>query len=196
MVLDPRRYDRARLRAACVALALAALLAGCSTLLPRSQSTVNASWSSFADARAAIERIEPHRTSRADLHAAGLDPYANSNVTLLNYSDVVRRFPLAGSATRIDEGLRECLDAGKSCTGYALELNQTHKDRVGPLLLDMLSFRRETKSTGWTFSALILLVGDDVVYALYGGKPSISETELTIEPLGPLQTWDGTGVIR
>ncbi|HSN21882.1 MAG TPA: hypothetical protein VLS49_14470 [Usitatibacter sp.] len=181
-------------RALAVAAGLA--LAACTSLLPRSDSTVRTGWNSFDEAKAAIERIEPHRTTRADLHAAGLDPRVNPNVELLNYSDILRRFPVGGSVAHLDAGLRECLEAGKSCTGYSIALNQQHRERTGPFLLDLLSFKRVTHSTGWTFSALVLMVGDDVVYALYGGKPSISETELLVEPLGPLQNWDGSGLIR
>lgn len=171
-------------------------LAACSSLLPHSQNTVKTEWASFDEAKTAIEHIEPHKTTRKDLNAAGLDPYVNPNVELLNYSDVLRRFPLSGSLTKLDPGLRECLESGKACTGYSIVLNQQHKDRIGPFLLDLLSFRRETKSTGWTFNAIVLMVGDDVVYSLYGGKPAISEMETTIEPLGPLQNWDGSGLIR
>lgn len=180
-----------------VGLVLAAVaLAACSSLLPRSESVVKTEWASFDEAKAAIERIEPHKTTRKDLDDHGLDPYTNPNVELLNYSDVLRRFPLSGSVTRLDPGLRECMEAGKSCIGYSIVLDQQHKDRVGPFLLDLLSFRRETKSTGWTFNAIVLIVDGGVVYALYGGKPSISQTETTVEPLGPLQNWDASGLIR
>lgn len=188
------RFRNAAVPATLLAAGLA--LAACSSLLPRSQSTVKTEWASFDEAKSAIEHIESHKTTRKDLDAAGLDPYTNPNVELLNYSDVLRRFPLSGSIAKLDPGLRECLEAGKSCTGYSIVLNQQHKDRIGPFLLDLLSFRRETKSTGWTFNAIVLMVGDDVVYSLYGGKPAISETETTIEPLGPLQNWDASGLIR
>ena len=178
-------------------LALAGLaLAACSSLLPRSQSTVKTEWSSFEEAKAAIEHIEPHKTTRKELDASGLDPYLNPNVELLNYSDVLRRFPLSGSVTKLDPGLRECMEAGKSCIGSSIVLDQQKKKRVGPFLLDLLSFRRETQNTGWTFNAIVLIVDGDVVYALYGGKPSISQMETTVEPLGPLQNWDGTGLVR
>jgi hypothetical protein len=180
----------------CALLAGSLALAACSSLLPRTETIVKTEWGSFDEAKAAIEYIQAHKTSRKDLHAAGLDPYVNPNVELLNYSDVLRRFPLSGSVTRLDTGLRECLEAGKSCTGYSIAIDQQHKDRVGPFLLDLLSFRRETKNTGWTFNAVVLMVGDDVVYALYGGKPAISETETTVEPLGPLQNWNASGLVR
>lgn len=171
-------------------------LAACSSLLPRSDTQVKTEWASFDEAKAAIERIEPHKTTRKELDASGLDPFVNPNVELLNYSDVLRRFPLSGSVTKLDPGLRECMEAGKSCIGYSIVLDQQKKKRVGPFLLDLLSFRRETKSTGWTFNAIVLIVDGEVVYALYGGKPSISQMETTVEPLGPLQNWDGTGLVR
>ena len=178
------------LLAACVALS------GCSSLLPRSENTVRTEWQSFEEAKAAIEQIEPHRTTREDLRAEGLDPYTNPNVELLNFSDVLRRFPLSGTVTRLDPGLRECLEAGQQCTGYSITLDQQHKDRVGPFLLDLLSFKRVTVNTGWTFNAIVLLVNDKVVYALYGGKPTISQKETSVEPLGPLQNWDASGLAK
>ncbi len=179
------------------AILLAGLaLAGCTSLLPRSESIVRTEWHSFDEAKAAIEQLAPHRTTRADLDAEGLNPYANPNVELLNFSDVLRRFPLSGSLARLDPGLRECLEAGQRCIGYSITLNQQHKDRVGPFLLDLLSFKRETMNTGWTFNAIVLLVNDKVVYALYGGKPAISRKETTIEPLGPLQNWDASSLVK
>ncbi len=184
---------RATIRAAAFA---AAWLAGCAELLPSSQDVVHGKWDSFDEAKAAVESIEPHRTTLADLRASGLDPYENPNVELLNYSDILRRFPMAGAHKQLDPGLRECLEAGKACTGYAIDIKWADQKRVGNFFLDFLSFRRETESTGWTFNALVLLVGDEVVYSLYGGKPSIAETSKTIEPLGPVQNWNGSGLIK
>jgi hypothetical protein len=179
-------------------LAASLALGGCAinTLLPSTDIETKATWSSFEEARTAIERLEPHRTTSGDMRAAGLDPYVNPNVELLNYSDILRRFPVAGSVSHLDAGLRECIEAGKACVGYSIDVKHSRRERVGPFLLDLLSFRRETRSTGWTFNALVLLVNDKVVYSLYGGKPAVSETEKTIEPLGPLQDWNGSGLIR
>ena len=180
-----------------ILVAAAALLAaGCAELLPRSNVEVKTTWSSFEQARAAIESLEARHTSAEQLRAAGLDPFTNPNVELLSFSDILRRFPLPGNVSRLDPGLRECLDAGKACVGYAIDMKQLNRERVGPFVLDLLSFRRETHSSGWTFNALVLLVGDRVVDTLYGGKPSISERETQIEPLGPLQDWNGSGLIR
>jgi hypothetical protein len=180
-------------RAPVLALLLAA---GCANLLPHSHSEVRATWESFDQARAAIESLKPHQTTAAHLREQGIDPFTNPNVELLNYSDILRRFPVPATVTRIDPGLRECLEAGKSCVGYSIELRKADRERVGPFLLDVLSFRRETRSTGWTFNALVLLVDGQVVYSLYGGKPVIFEYEKTVEPLGPLQDWNGSGLIK
>jgi len=185
---------RATIRAALLAAAGAA--AACAALLPSSQTVVHGKWESFDEAKAAVESIQPHWTTLADLRASGLDPYENPNVELLNYSDILRRFPMAGAQKALDPGLRECLEAGKACTGYAVDIKRADSKRVGNFFLDFFSFRRETESGGWTFNALVLLVGDEVVYSLYGGKPSIAETSKTIEPLGPLQNWNGSGLIR
>ncbi len=186
--------NSALVRAAALATALVA--AGCSSLLPHSQTVVRTEWSTFDEAKATIERLEPHRTNRAELRSLGLDPYTNPNVELLNYSDVLRRFPLAGPIARLDPGLRECLEAGASCTGYSIDLRNTRKERVGPFLLDLFGFRRVTKTTGWTFNAIVLVVGDNVVYSLYGGKRDVSETDDNVEPLGPLQNLDASRVVR
>lgn len=173
----------------------AAWLAGCATLLPSGESETRGNWDSFEHAKAAVDRITPHVTKASELRELGLDPYAQPNVELLHFSDILRRFPRSGPLEGLEPGLRECLAAGKACTGYAIEARSSHEDRVGNFLLDFFSFQRETRSTGWTFNALVLVVGDDVVYCLYGGKPSILGSGKTVTPLGPLQDWNGSGLI-
>jgi len=175
--------------AACIALALA--LSGCAELLPKASSEVTSQWHSFEDARAAIERIVPYKTTAADLKAAGFDPYLTPNVQLLTYSDIVLRFPLSGSMPwdRLDRGLRECLEAGKSCQGFSMTVRETKRDRVGNFWLDALHFKRTVDTVGWSFTALVLLVDDRVVYVIHGGQPLVREQEVNRQPLGPLQGW-------
>lgn len=170
-------------------LAASAWLAGCATLLPTSHLEVRSPWRTFDEAREAIERIEPDRTTVADLRVAGIDPYARPNVQLLSYSDILLRFPLGGSAAngRLDRGLRECLEAGKACTGYYISVREVKRDRIGSFWLDALRFKRVVETTGWQFNALILLVGERVVYTLYSGQPHLLEQEVTRQPLGPVQ---------
>ncbi len=175
--------------AACAVLALA--LSGCAELLPKTSSEVTSQWHSYAEARAAIERIVPYKTTAADLKAAGFDPYVTPNVQLLTYSDIVLRFPLSGSMPwdRLDRGLRECLEAGKSCQGFSISVRETKRDRIGNFWLDALHFKRTVDTVGWSFSALVLLVDDRVAYVIYGGQPLIREQETNKQPLGPFQGW-------
>ena len=191
-----RIMESMKMFAALVFVLGSSLLSACAELLPRSDAEVKATWTSFEEAKAAIDRVEPNRTTAEELRAAGFDPYRNPNVELLNYSDILRRFPLGGNVPKLDPGLQTCMEAGKACYGYSVDLRNSHRERVGPFLLDLLSFRRETIISGWTFNAIVLLVDDHVVYSLYGGKPSISEREKNVEPLGPLQNWNGAGLIR
>lgn len=144
-------------------------------------------WASFDEARAAIERIVPGRTTTEELRAAGIDPYASANVQLLSYSDVMLRFPSSSGLEQPDAGLRQCLRAGKGCTGYAISARGAKRDRTGTFWQDALGFKRVVEVTGWSFNALVLLVDDRVVYTLYGGQPKLHELEVTRQPLGPLQ---------
>jgi hypothetical protein len=176
----------------CFAGALLALaLAGCVELLPRAQNEVQSPWKDFNEAKAAIERIVPYSTTRSELSAAGIDPYTSPNITLLTYSDVILRFPLGGAVPqeRLDRGLRECLDAGRACYGYAINARDTKRDRTANFWLDSLYFYRKVDVSGWTFNATILLIDDTVVYTLYGGQPVIREVEVSEQPLGPIQNW-------
>ncbi len=167
--------------AACIALG------GCAALLPSSHSEVASAWSSFGEARAAIERIETGRSTVGELRAAGIDPYASHNVQLMSYSDVLLRFPNAGSLDQLDEGLRQCLRAGKACTGYSISAGDRVQDRVGNFWLDMFGFRRVVEVSGWNFNAIVLMVDDRVVYAVYGGQPNMRGKETNSQPLGPVQ---------
>jgi hypothetical protein len=179
-------------RAGTVALLVAAgLLAGCAELLPKARTEVGTKWNSFEEARAAIERMVPYKTTIQDLRAEGIDPFASPNVQVLNYSDIVLRFPMGGSVApeRLDPGLRECLESGKACNGFLISVGDIKRDRVGNFWLDALNFHRTVQVSGWSFTALILVVNDRVVYTLHGGRPVVNETESTRQPLGPLQGW-------
>lgn len=172
--------------AAVVLLSGGALL-GCSALLPKEQSHTSSPWTSFEEAKVAIEGIVPSETTSAQLREQGIDPYTSPNVQLLSYSDILLRFPINGSYANLDNGLRECLQAGKSCTGYSINIQELKHDRTGPFWPDALGFRRIVDISGWTFNALILMIGDRVVYTLYGGQPIVKQQEVSRQPLGPVQ---------
>jgi hypothetical protein len=172
------------------AILLLAALPGCSSLLPNAESGTQETWNDYAAAAAAIERIRPMQTTRAELSAARLEPGKNPAVSVLNFADVAQRF--AGTAVRLDEldeGVRRCLTAGKQCTGYSIVVRRMDSRRIGNFWLDSLNFKRETDITGWSFNALVLFVDELVVYTLYGGQPRVHEKEVARNPLGPLQGW-------
>lgn len=179
---------RALLHLACAAI-VSASLSGCVALLPSGSSATQESWPDYQSALAAIERIVPHKSRKADLADVGIDPYKTPTITILNYSDIVQRLAVSGTVKReeLDAGILECLRAGKACSGYAIQVKSSHRKRTGGFWMDLLNFRRETDITGWSFNALILMVDDLVVYTLYGGQPRIHEKEVSRNPLGPIQ---------
>jgi hypothetical protein len=173
----------------CALILAAAALCGCESLLPRADVATQQAWGDFEEARAAIARIAPKQTTRTELSAAGIDPLKNASVTILGLPDVMQRFTVgtAVDAQDLDPGIRECLAAGNACTGYAILVRRSDRRRIGSFWADIFNFRRETDVTGWTFNALILFVGDTVVYTVHGGQPRIHEKEVSRNPLGPLQ---------
>lgn len=174
-------------RAAAALLVLA--LAGCAALLPRAKSLTESPWSSFQEVQALFDRIVPYETTREDLKSLGIDPDVNPNITLLNYSDVLRRFVPSPSinADDLDVGVRDCIAAKAICRGYELDQRSMRRQRDGNFVTDFLNFRRHTEITGWRFNGVLLLRDGVVVYKLSGGQPSIREQEENTNPLGPLQ---------
>lgn len=187
---SPRRFA--------LAVLIVAALTGCQALLPTARDDTVVKWKTFDEARQAIERIEPFHTTRADLTAQGLDPFRTPSVTLLSYPDIVQRFASGTSVLpdQLDPGILHCLTSGKSCSGYAIAIRHVKRDRVGNFWLDSFSFRRETVTSGFSFTATILFVGDEVVFAVYGGQPFLQERSVQRNPLGPLQSWGDVFRIR
>ncbi len=163
--------------------------AACSTLLPRSEALTDSPWQSFDEAQQTFDQIIVHKTSVADLKALKLDPASNPNVTILNYSDVLRRFIPSPSveASSLDAGVQECLRAAAHCQGYEVDHRVLKRNRYGNFWADMLNFKRKTDIVGWRFNAVLLVTDDVVVYKLTGGQPVIHEHEESKNPLGPLQ---------
>ena len=180
---NPRRITR-------LAIGLSLLfLAGCGTLLPRGESVVESPWHSFADAQQTFDSIVPYKTTVEDLRKLKLDPLQNPNITLLNYSDVLRRF-IPSPATNmqdLDSGVQDCIDAKSACKGYEVDQKTVTRRRYGNFWADFLNFKRKVNIAGWRFNGVILINGDLVVYKLTGGQPVIHELEETKNPLGPLQ---------
>ena len=174
---------------ALLASALACLLAsGCSALLPHRRTVVHSPWATYRDAQLTFDKIIPGQTTNLELRDLQLDPEANPNIAILNYSDVLQRFvPHASiSMNDLDAGVRECISAKTICRGYAINQRSVHKSREGNFFADVFGFERETHTTGWAFNALILMKDGVVIYKLTGGQPQINEREHVKNPLGPV----------
>ena len=158
-------------------------------MLPRGEAVADSPWQNFEDAQQTFDRIVPHKTTVEDLRALKLDPLHNPNITLLNYSDVLRRFiPSPSTNTQdLDSGVQECINAKSACKGYEVDQKSLRRHRYGNFWADFLNFRRKVDIVGWRFNGVILIKDDVVVYKLTGGQPAIHEREENNNPLGPLQ---------
>jgi hypothetical protein len=173
---------------AIVATLLGQGLAGCASWLPRS-SAEPVYFSTFEQARAAVEAIVPGETRVTDLSRLHLDTVQQPNTQVLSYADILRRV-MGGSVLAKQDlapGIVQCLEAHDACRGLEFSINSIHRDRMGSFLLDFTNFKRETVTTGWRFNALVLSVDGVVVYRSWGGQPEVRLVDKQRNPLGPLQ---------
>lgn len=171
------------------ALILALCFGGCSSLLPKGESETAGPWQNFAEAQSTFDQIVPHQSTLEDIRKLHLDPATNTNITILNYSDVLRRFIPSPNINvgDLDSGVQECISAKKACKGYEVNQEVLKRQRYGNFLADFLNFNRKEDIVGWRFNGLILIKDDLVVYKLSGGEPNIHKNEQNKNPLGPLQ---------
>jgi hypothetical protein len=166
------------------------LYAGCSFLLPTSKTTVISPWQDFDRAKAEYEKITPGKTTLEELNKLGFNPYVVPNIRILNATDTINIF-MQNPSMRIenlDPGVQKCAEAKTNCTSYRIEPSIVDSKRIGNVLLDLLTFKRHTVSTGWEFRGLIILVDSVVVYKdPAGGRPTIHTEDVQTKPLGPLQ---------
>jgi len=174
-------------------LLLLATLAGCAALLPRGTDKTLQPWSSYADAYSAIDHIVPYQTTRQTLSEQKIDPSVNPSITILSYTDLLQRLNAVAAVApdHLERGIADCLNSGKRCTAYSIEVRQVETKRIGNFWLDLLSFHRRTRTTGWSFTGLIIFVDDVAVFALAGGQPNIKTEQVSRNPLGPIQ---GVGI--
>jgi hypothetical protein len=169
-------------------LALALLTGACSSMLPQAH-TDSTSFENFDQARTAIESLVPMKSKRSALEKNGFNPLTHPNTKILTHSDVVRLLVPTGLLKRedLDPGILVCVEARDKCCGMEIVAAKIAKTRTGNFLADFSNFKRHTETSGWRFNALILFVDDLIVYRSWGGQPVVSETEVTTNPLGPLQ---------
>ena len=157
-------------------------------MLPRS-SNETSSFRQFDVLRTAVDELQPMLSDEGTLKRLGLDPVSLPNTTILTYTDLLRRFAPGTVAIKadLDPGIVACLSARDACRGWELSVASIARHRSGNFWADFLNFRRRTITSGWRFSALILLADGVVVYRSWGGQPLVSEVDDRRNPLGPLQ---------
>ena len=179
----------------CALLVLAPLLAlsaGCSSLLPKSKETSGTpttAWQTYQDAEHTFATIAPRKTTVADLATMKLDPRTNPNIHVMPRYEVMQFFMVNRTVTMddLDAGVRDCLAAQAGCVGWQIDQSATQKKRNGNAAADFLRLRRETHSSGWRFTGLLLIKDGVVLYKLSGGQPMIHEIAESEDALGPLQ---------
>ena len=170
-------------------VALLALTTACGGPLPKTSEVAESPWQSFDEAMAAYQSIVPLETTAEDLKAMGYDPFSSPNVRVLSYLEVIERFMPKDAihVEDLDSALRNCIEAGSKCWAYEVTPHFVHKEREGNVVLDVFGFKRTTVTTGWRFTAIVVLKSEIVHYKVWEGTPSILEEKTATRPLGPLQ---------
>jgi hypothetical protein len=173
-------------------LALGFLTSGCKSLFASSSQRTRTPWQNFEQAQSAYDQVIPHKTTVSELKNMGFDPHHTPNVKILTYLDLIQRFIPNASITMNDlqPDVRACIESKDCCHAYELELEMTDNKRYGNLALDVFGFNRKTKTTGWTFKALIIVKDDIVAYKLRSGEPNVDKLDKKTKPLGPFQEMD------
>jgi len=170
------------------------VLTACSGMLPNAKQAVSTPWSDFEGAKSSYDQIIPFATTMQTVRDLGFDPYKTANMKVLNQAQVVNAVlpsPLQDPST-IPKGIADCMRVQDGCVGYLMEPSKIDQKREGSFFLDFLNFRRNTVTTGWKFSALIVVIDDTVVYKQWHGEPKIETTDQRTNPLGPLQSMGET----
>jgi len=175
-------------RSAIVLLALITVTA-CGAMLPHGEEKTGTRWTRFEEVMQAYEAVEPFTSTKDDLARLGFTPDIQPNVKILNHVEVLDKLVPNNIYEDADlpKGIRACLMAGKACSAYEYNQTEMHIRRYGGFLADFLNFKRKTETTGWSFSALFVMTGNDIVYKMWSGTPEILTYKETVNPLGPLQ---------
>jgi hypothetical protein len=173
-------------------------MSGCRTLLPSGVEQDTGQWHAYAQVEETFNLIESNSTTIADMSALGIDFRTTPNITKLTYLDVMERFKLDSTifnGVALPPGIESALNNHDRCIAYEIIINNTRKTRTGGFWKDLLGFEQITKTTGWSFNALVVIDGDVVVYVLHSGKPKIERTVRNKKPLGPFQSIDGVQIL-
>lgn len=175
-------------------LALAAVLAGCSGILPRESNANTAEFQTYNELQAAYDKIVPGTTTLNQLADIGLDPKKLPNIAELSYIEVMDKFMPQYSPITIDrvpQGARECIEAKNRCSGFVFRFDRRQTRHNGNVVADIFQFHQTKVKYGWSAEIILLLRDRDVVYKLMSGMPYAEERMDNSRPLGPLQNVDG-----
>ena len=190
-------YSRVIFLSLLILAATTPIISGCSNALPREENNIRSRWGSFEEAMADYKKIEPYETTQDELQELGYDPYTQPNIRILSYLDVIQRF-MPNQSIKLDDldsAVSFCIKSRAKCIAYEAQPQKTKSKRVGNVALDMMTFKRRTLRTGWSFYALIVINDGVVVYKVWSGEPIVSGEKIRNNPLGPLQGLD-SGVIK
>jgi hypothetical protein len=177
---------------------------GCSnkSLLPSQKIYTKSSYETYDHFESDISNIKIGKTNYNDLLRMGIDLEQMPNVKKLTYLDIMEKFKLDSPSRytlfnniELPEGVIKSLSARENLKAYEINLEKIDRQREGSVIMDTLNFKKQTHTTGWRASALILIVNDTVEYILYSGERNIDKTEFEKNPLGPFQGFDGGDII-
>ena len=172
---------------------LLVLLVGCSSMLPSKTVDTQTQWSSYQEVESVVKAIRRGHTLE-DVKKLGLDVNTTPNIQSLTYLDIAKRFGLIGFRDQIvavPDGVKRMMLAAERGRGYELNVEATRSQRIGNFWTDFLQFRKNTHTTGWKFSVLLIVVNNRVEYVLYKGNPNIDKLEKEKNPIGPFQRING-----
>ncbi len=143
----------------------------------------------YSEAQAAIEKVIPFQTRTNDLRGLGFDPEQGRNVTMIPYPEIVARLvPYSGvPLSELDPGIRQCILAKSDCRAYVFHFERQNRKREGGFWPDFLNIRRETRVTGWTFDAMVVVSNGTVLFRNHSGQAHTVRVDKQTNPLGPLQ---------
>ena len=83
--------------------------------------------------------------------------------------------------------IRSCLKLMEGCYSLKINVSDKKKKRIGNIILDLTTFRRQRIISSWEFEALFVIANNKVVYKTWHGNPKKENYQDKIQPLGPFQ---------
>ena len=170
-------------------------LCGCSALLPKGQSEDLSPFAKYEDARDALGKVVPYRSTLSDMKALGFDAKSSTNVREIAYPQFMSLVAESPNLPidRLDVGIRDCIIASARCRAYVFQFGHQSRNRIGNFWLDFFNFYRVTHTSGWRFQGVVLVRDDNLVlFRNHSGEPNIEKTDVRRNPLGPLQSFGET----